>query len=134
MGYTHYWVNEKRAIDTEWTALLEDAAAIINRARDAYFIRLVYEHDQLNKKPYLSQEFIRFNGPGEDGHETFLLERAKTEFAFCKTARKDYDPVVVAVLIAAANRLPGFDWRSDGNAEDHQDGMRLYMEATGTKL
>ena len=57
----------------------------------------------------IDEEEVRFNGVGDNGHETFYLSRVqfprynRTDkskyFNFCKTARKPYDKYVVKVLI-----------------------------------
>ena len=44
---------------------------------------------------------VRFNGVGDDGREMFLIRRDRAGFGnFRKTARKPYDAVVCACLIA----------------------------------
>ena len=71
---------------------------------------------------------IRFNGVGEDGHETFYLSPDESGWGFCKTARKPYDIVVVAILSMLDEYLGDkFEWRSDGDNEDHLTGKRLYQ-------
>jgi len=112
--YTHYW-NHDGFTKKEWTRLQELARTIFKRA-DAANVAIQYESDDV-RPPYISGEFIRFNGVGALGYETFLLEKAATPFAFCKTSRKDYDAVVVAVLLAADMVSPTFEWKSDGDDE-----------------
>lgn len=144
MGYTHYWSIERKPTDSEWTAFMEAAAKIITTAKNSYFINLAWEFDEPTRKPEVSMGLIRFNGIDEDGHETFYFERKVTDFQFCKTARKDYDAPVTAILIAAKQYLgSAFDWRSDGYGisavdgsiyNDHGDGLKLYNEAMGASL
>jgi len=114
MGYTHYWKSNGFTKE-QWAELQTLARTIFERANDQD-IAIQYESDD-TRPPYISGEFIRFNGVGALGHETFLLEKAPTSFAFCKTARKDYDVVVVAILMAADIVSPEFEWRSDGQDE-----------------
>lgn len=104
--------------------------------------------------PELTPELIAFNGdaatpiaPGADtlaraarlgydaatyptvaaDHESFYAPRAAGA-QFCKTARKPYDLVAVAVLVALADRL-GARVGSDGDAGDLADGVALWRRA-----
>ncbi len=142
MGYTHYWQIDSKPTDSEWIAFMEAAAKIITKAKNSYMINLAWESDQLDRKPEVSMELVRFNGTDEDGHETFYFTNKVSDFEFCKTARKDYDAPVVAILIAAKQYFGSkFDWRSDGYGDyqgetynDHGDGVKLYNEALGASL
>lgn len=129
MGYTHYW--DCPQTKTLPLALQEACKRIIKTARSKYFIQVQWE-DDTPRAPEITGDVIRFNGVGEDGHETFYFENHAG--GFCKTARKDYDAVVVACLIAAKQYITGFEWRSDGDPEEHADGVRLYNEANGASL
>ena len=68
---------------------------------------------------------IRFNGKGEEGHETFMLTPDSQEFNFCKTAQKPYDIVVVAILCLLAHHTSGVTVSSDGGISDWTDGLAL---------
>jgi len=131
MGYTHYWTKERDITDPEWEQITEIARKVIKTARSKYLISVAWESDEIGRPPQIDSEVIRFNGIDEDGHETFYLSRKASEFDFCKTARKDYDMIVVAILQACAVYCTGFSWRSDGDREDHADGVALYNTATG---
>lgn len=85
--------------------------------------------------PIIDDKVISLNGLGEDGCETFHLDRimtinprypkhmrdqAKREgvFNFCKTERNPYDPVVVSILHAADVIAPGaLELSSDGGKD-----------------
>jgi len=85
----------------------------------------------------LSDSLIFFNGQ----HETFVMPRVANEgceatrdlgnmWAFCKTAAKRYDPVVVACLLILDHVLSGdsvgFSWSSDGTwPKEHSEGIEL---------
>ncbi len=81
--------------------------------------------------PVIDSERIQFNGYGEDGHETFIINRVLPElqswmngehFDFCKTAQKDYDKAVCLVLLSIDHYCPGvMRITSDGNWEDDWD-------------
>ena len=145
MGYTHYWKRGAGSFEAAaWKALCKDAAAIIGEAGKAS-IWLAYESDRPATPADVTAEIIRFNGVGEEGHETFAFTRAAdeewigkdgTEFSFCKTARKPYDAPVCAVLIAAKHHLgKAIRVSSDGewSEEGWREGARLYARATGRK-
>ncbi len=130
MGYTHSWSNARALTDSEWDAITTMARRVLRVAQDDLGIALSLEYD-VNRIPVVSETEIRFNGYGEEGHETFLITREPEEFAFCKTARKEYDPAVVAILHGCAVHASGFEWGSDGSHEDLEDGLKLYNEACG---
>ena len=103
---------------------------------------MVFGYDQENKKPVLNGAKIRFNGIGEDGHETFYIMRKdkpatwadgqKTVFGFCKTARKPYDKYVVASLILAKIHLGNeITLSSDGDLDDWKEGLSVVNEKLG---
>lgn len=130
MGYTHYWKHKEVSSDHDWTEFTHLVKIILNLAADEG-IALAAEYDLPNEPPAVTAEHVRFNGVGDDGHETFLITRDPTSFEFCKTARKPYDDVVVACLMAAERSLPGFSWTSDGDNEPEFDarGRALLTEA-----
>lgn len=109
MGYTHYWDQKKSFTPKQWKGILDDAKSIL----------------ELNKIPvedlHLTEDVIRFNGVGDDGHETFIVKRMKSqEFNFCKTAQKPYDLLVGLVLARINHYAKGVlaissdgDWESD---------------------
>ena len=130
MGYTHYWKLNRDIDDSEWEAITTIARTTVRIAQDDWGIALSEDLD-FNRIPVINDKEIRFNGYGEEGHETFIITREPTSFLFCKTARKPYDAVVVAILQACAVYCDAFEWRSDGNREDHDEGVKLYNEATG---
>jgi len=149
MGYTHYWRQLRDFTDTEWQELTRLAKLI---TADGQGI-LANEYDEENSKPTIDSEQIRFNGKGEDGHETFIItkkKRAKRQyeeqeaydrqgaFEFCKTAHKPYDKYVTAVLCALHNmkikldeeKPPVLYIRSDGNTKDWTEGLFHAVRST----
>lgn len=125
MGYTHYWRQSRAFTDAEWAAITAETKRILEAAGKTIPLR----GGMGTGKPAFDAESIAFNGAApRDDHETFLLEKApenpewrKDEpdfFAFCKTARKPYDPVVVSVLWAVRNIAPdAIKVSSDGGDE-----------------
>ena len=144
MGYTHYWRQLRDFTDTEWQELM----------RLTKLITASSGRDIILSEFNINNEEIRFNGYGEEGHETFLItkkKRAKADyeeqeaydrqgaFEFCKTAHKPYDKYVVAVLCALYN-MEVKDWplgdgkimsiSSDGNTEDWTEGLFHAVRST----
>ena len=68
----------------------------------------------MGTEPEITPDRIWFNGRGDEGHESFVIERNRTDFAFCKTASKAYDQAVCECLLVLQARIPGFSVRSDG--------------------
>ena len=86
---------------------------------------------------------IELNGKGELAHESFTLrEHFKQNldgfgngFAFCKTARKPYDTVVVACLSILKYRLgDAIEVSSDGEAGDWVNGVLLARRTLKRKV
>jgi len=119
MGYTHYMKtdNWNRQDEMGW----EKALPIIRKIFKDHsnLIQRDYEDE---RKPLCSKKKIWFNGIGEDGHESFVLNNQTSQygfppnesFAFCKTARKPYDIVVCEVLLVMNAYCPHLAISSDG--------------------
>ncbi|OYW89529.1 MAG: hypothetical protein B7Z23_11660, partial [Pseudomonadales bacterium 32-61-5] len=113
MGYTHYWYKNYDAETEVFEAKYAELLPIVEKIVELYLRRLPLEGN-------VSSEYIQLNGIGRDGHETFvwlpgkavggcnmLMDLNEDEeeqgekapkfsqgvFAFCKTARKEYDVV-----------------------------------------
>lgn len=129
-GFTHYW-ELKKGTPKLSKECMEDVNKVIEKYKDI----IQYENDN-KKKPIVTDTLIRFNGIGEDGHETFYFEVPPKEeefskfkdgflFNFCKTARKPYDIVVCKLLlILKAELQDNMKLSSDGfsNCEVSFDG------------
>jgi hypothetical protein len=124
MGYTHYW-NSKKSTDADWDKFisvckqlhtnLPKHSDVVDHNGKAYPINIA-GGDGVGK-PFFNAYCVWFNG--KDGkadlsHETFCIERAtRLTFNFCKTARKPYDLLAVACLIAGYLILD-YNFDSDG--------------------
>lgn len=97
MGYTRYWKRTDKEITEDFVAevneILEECKA------HGIIIRGGFGEGE----PEVSTERIWLNGNGETNldHETFYLENEKSDFEFCKTARKPYDFAVREILNVA---------------------------------
>lgn len=130
MGYTHYWENTADTIPYEALVIIRE---IMGEAQSAGLIQ--YEHDEA-KPPVVTEKMIRFNGVGDNGHETFCFNvqddyrtSEGRRFAFCKTAEKPYDVVVMKVLIVLKYYLrDGLKVTSDGRFAAEWEDARAEME------
>lgn len=128
MGYTHYFgIKASRLTNKEREAIASGVKKIIKQ--DKFKDLLCYEFDEPDKSPLAHSSLIRFNGKGDEGHETFYLDLSgKHEgFKFCKTARKPYDDAVVEVLRYLAENHP------DLFEEDYpsSDGYTTFKKENG---
>ena len=104
MGYTHYWKQK---------SMLE-----VSPKQRELIDEVLKEHaDILDIETNTNRELV-LNGIGADSHETFVIEFGKkTEFEFCKTARKPYDiPVCKILLVLRYSK--GFELSSDGDIDE----------------
>lgn len=129
MGYTHAWNLSEKPTDTEFAVFRGRVNTILGHLRVHHNLELVYEADCPRTPPLVSLDFIRFNGIGAEGHETFVLEN-RDHRGMCKTAEKPYDLAVCCVLLIAEALLPGFTFESDGLAlSDDPDDADEYIDA-----
>lgn len=131
MGYTHYWNPTRGFSDSEWVQLRDFVPSLFQVAGESG-VALGNGIGRTGSEPVVDDEVIAFNGIGENGYETFMLKKDGTGFAFCKTARKPYDAVVVAVLVRASEISDGFMWSSDGDNEPgHLDAAQALINKIG---
>lgn len=137
MGYTHNWKQSRAFTDREWLTLSSVAQALAaNLPEVSHSAGGFYSEHPLRisdfevSAPGLIDSAIVFNGAGPEGtdlgHETFVLKQQPDGFAFCKTARKPYDLLVVAVLRAAYLIAPdAIELGGDGDSDDLAPGWRF---------
>jgi hypothetical protein len=143
MGYTHYF-RRKSALDKKtFNKFAEDVRVIFEAAKKKR-ITLVGPYGQKDTLPIAIEGMISFNGLDKNSHETMYIPRLlkrksyddKNEliFDFCKTARKPYDLIVVAVLVAFKHHFPHAEISSDGDNEDFEAGKNLCVKLFGYGL
>ncbi len=118
MGYTHYWTNSSTKPSEEVKQkFLSFLAAIMQSSQVA----------QLNPE-YITADRVALNGVTEElEHESFIADfSGNGKWDFCKTAKKPYDVVVVASLIALEKLDIIMEWTSDGDPQDHAKGHELF--------
>jgi|TARA_R100000482_G_scaffold122771_2_gene71191 hypothetical protein len=128
MGYTHYWEQPEGVIDEErWSNLCNDIKKITDDV----------DWELLQIDVNMGPEHIVIEGP----HEWVSLRRdvrvasyrkpKTTAFNFCKTARKPYDYIVVACLLALKYNIPETALSSDGYPSEWEDGLNHFEERMG---
>jgi hypothetical protein len=154
MGYTHYWAQTRDFTPEEFGDIAASVRKIVKAAEGkptttagGYFadIPVKIYGGAGTGQPKLTKKLISFNGAAPElDHETFYLEPKRglpypsarpdqLGWAFCKTARKPYDVVVVACLTFLQADY-GFEVSSDGNTEDWAAGVQLAEEALGRQF
>ena len=135
MGYTHYWtINQNQISPESWFGFIQEFSEIEAKFHE----KLDHTTDQ---KYRIDSESIIFNGIGEQGHETFTMNRKNPMeesytgeneyFNFCKTARKEYDIAVCCALIIAKKYFGDIiKVSSDGEDEDGWDKAKELCQET----
>lgn len=132
MGYTHYWYRPKKLNPDIFKAAMVE----VREALDCYE-KILGGWDGKGVPYETGDYFVRFNGIGDDAHETFYVHRAfkkayKSQtpmdnglwFAFCKTAAKPYDmPVMICLIIFNHWFGDNFHVWSDGDMGDWKPAM-----------
>jgi hypothetical protein len=145
MGYTHYWKPTRQVTDEEFKSFVDACKKLYqNLPAKTNTAGGYHEDDPLeiagwdgSGHPEFTSIEVAFNGFGELSHETFLIEKDNPtrRVNYCKTARKPYDLLVVACLIAAWQiidyrfRSDGFhDYQGEKNIDDLQPAVDFYNE------
>ena len=125
MGYSHYFEQMKPAEPAAWQAICDDFRKMMATALLSQPLP-IQRDDEDGGQPLVDDTYIVFNGIGNNGHETMVLQREGFDFQCCKTARKPYDRAVTALLILADFHSPD-TWvvTSDGEPDDWQEGLEL---------
>lgn len=138
MGYTHYFQTKRDISVKHWNNIvLPGVRQILETAQGSDFkIPLVGSAGEPGTEPALEEELILFNGLDRDSHETMEIRRCELDFYFCKTARKPYDSVCVALAIFMQTCFTQeFSWHSDGDYDKEDcklEGIRLLVATFGT--
>ena len=136
MGYTHYWT-PKEAAPEKWNEFVAACKKLNKSLPQTSETAGGFHKDDMivirgwdgTGRPLFNKNVISFNGDsGRDlDHETFHIEAKRNNWSFCKTARKPYDLLVCACLIAA-HEILDFEVKSDGGLEDWQPAIDFYLD------
>lgn len=128
MGYTHYIRQPLEIPKANWDCIIKCVKHLFETEAKGL---IQYEYDE-NKPPVANEKEIRFNGIGDDGHETFYLTRGPERFSFCKTARKPYDKIVCAVLNIVYHYAGDYvEISSDGEFDEWEEGNEIVQRLFG---
>ena len=151
MGYTHYWTS-KDFTQKQWDKFKFVCDKLLNNlpkktniaGGSSSDLPLIINRNSKDEFEF-SNKCICFNGDTPHqlklnhydlSHETFLIENVNdggiNDWSFCKTARKPYDLLVCACLIAAHKYL-GFEIKSDGDLSDWKPAFDYYAETMEIK-
>lgn len=115
MGYTHYF---KMDVPLEITKLQRTMIEEVLKENEGVLANGVGD---IGTEPQFDAKVLSFNGVGDESHETMYVEFGKkSDFEFCKTARKEYDMAVCKILLILA-LSKGFNFRSDGTTTMDND-------------
>jgi len=127
MGYTHYWDKAENITDEAWALFLTFVKKAMTDQQKAG-VEIVGGLGEVGTSPELTDRVVCFNGCGDESHEGFLIDRDDDKWSFCKTARKEYDTLVFACLLAGKKYGVLSGWGSDGSGDDHTEGKKLYRK------
>ena len=143
MGYTHYWTIQDITKPLMTSEIAQDIQSIILASE----VPIGDGDGGRDSQPVLEHDLVQLNGIGDESHESLCYppnfkwnqEVHPPEshgFAFCKTARKPYDVVVCAALLAIKHHLgDNVEINSDGKFDNEwQPAYRLYRRATRREL
>jgi len=140
MGYTHYWeFNSDYLKDGTVADKYLQAIKLCNRVikyAKAKVVNLAGYNAHMKGNKYPG---IKLNGVKDEGHEWFIMretfeEAAKGDINFCKTARKEYDAIVVACLAILKYKLKdAIKVSSDGDESDWEYGTNLARQVCRIK-
>jgi len=141
MGYTHYWTFDRsKMTQDELKIAFKKAIDEIVTLKNNLPKEIVIKGGQGDDEPIFNEKEIWFNGNSEsdEDHETFGITLEQPEpryqggnvnFDSCKTARKPYDLLVCASLIALNKYMPkAFTYSSDGGEEDWKKPKAFYQQ------
>lgn len=138
MGYTHYWSQTADIAPADWIEFAEGAERLVALVEaDGSVVLNDWSGDgEDGGRPTVNGREVSFNGTGDESHESFRILRRMEDDAdwFCKTARKNYDTAVCAVLLYLDSIHPdAFHVSSDGHLWNWRDALHLARKAWPSK-
>lgn len=128
MGYTHNWEHDEIP-KSIWNKKVMPVANALIAMAEHEGIHLVYDFDEPDRRPEVTDSHIRFNGGNGQYCETFALTRHNNDkYQFCKTNRRPYDQVVVAILRFVELSTSKFEFAGDSDPADLQDGEDMLLK------
>jgi hypothetical protein len=130
MGYSHYFKFNKQPSAKKFKAFSEDCKKI---AADCESNGIIVRGGTGEGAPIINETTVSINGDSARGqdHETFFVDTSTNGFNFCKTAEKEYDPAVTAMLVALKKHFPKTEISGDGGQEGFEEGMAICQKLFG---
>ena len=135
MGYTHYWTPKEVSAE-KFKEFADTCKELKKNLPEKSNSGLGYPDKKIlirggngTGKPIFKDNIVSFNGDlkRDMDHETFYIEHGYDEWNFCKTARKPYDLLVCACLIAA-HEILGYEVSSDGGINEWTSAIKFYLD------
>jgi hypothetical protein len=132
MGYTHYWEEGSKPLtDAKKMSSIKAVRSFLKWANKDMPNILADGHGTKDTNPVIDadKKYVAFNGIGDESHEGMVFEEEwDGQFAFCKTARKNYDAIAVASLCVYKHHLgDALSFTSDGDRGELREGYELYV-------
>jgi hypothetical protein len=119
MGYTRYYEVTGQIDPQKFEKYSEDCKVICDEITKQTGHRLANWEGE--DDPEFTSDEVRFNGVGDNAHETFALGKDSSGFNFTKTQRKPYDHHVLACLLLAKEYFgENIHVSSDGDNNDKE--------------
>lgn len=143
MGYTHYWTLSKprgvtaKNLEATYQKAIKACAKVVKAYNNGPIPREYRLSGYTAHTPIGAYGGLNVNGREDLAHETFIMREhfGEESFAFCKTARKPYNIVVVACLAILKYYLKdAIEVSSDGDALDFKDGASLASRILKRKI
>jgi len=136
MGYTHYFLPPQKP---ENFKEFSDECKVLYENLPKEIKQNIGSIMGDGGKPMFEDFIVGFNGIDDLSHEAFVIQSKDKNVDFCKTARKPYDLLVVACLIAANQHIgtlfasDGFDENPKISCDDLQPGIDFYNKVVKPK-
>lgn len=99
MGYTRYYEVYQKIDESEFEKFSQDCKTICDEVTKQFGHGLADWNGE--NEAEFTPTSVRFNGVGDNSHETFAIGVDTKGFQFTKTNRKPYDRHVLACLVLA---------------------------------
>ena len=158
MGYTHYFEIDRTLTAEEFEIVGADARAIVKTAGEAGIVLCGSDFGDV-REVVINNDEIMLDGVGDESAEPLYITREPRKEAhnptlnWCKTYRRNYSPVVEAVLMALKQAAPqsvmvssngrwGFEWLHgpgcfggrNGDAKECLDSDQEHVGLSGRLL
>ena len=141
MGYTHYWhLPIRKIIEEEWHEFQSDINRICKGETWLNKEVILTDTETIIHGPYESFRILLDDTGVPDSKFGLIIPKdmrnmdngEKVVFGCCKTARKDYDYIIVASCMALKDNITDSRIFSDGNSFELKEGATHYFASFGS--